>query len=304
MQITSDVLMIRPAHFAPNPQTAHTNLFQQMEAPEDVQVKALAEFDRLVALLKEEGMHVYVYKDTEEPAKPDAIFPNNWVTFHQEGTVVLYPIAAENRRAERRTDIIESLKNTFIVRNILDLSHHENRGKFLEGTGSVLFDRDKKLAYACLSSRTHMQVLDNLCHLMQYRNVAFNAVDESKKDIFHTNVMMSMGDKFVIICLEAIDMDFDKEQLLNNFKQANKEVIKISYEQMKHFAGNAIELYSDTGDRLLLMSTRAYESYSESQLKQLERYTRIIHTPLDTIETYGGGSASCMIAEIHLPRHR
>ncbi len=303
MHTTSHLLMVRPAAFGFNPETAETNVFQKQPADfsEQIHQKALAEFDYMVELLQKEDLNVLVVEDTPEPYKPDAVFPNNWITTHAEGTVVLYPMQAPNRRAERRQDIIDMLKTKFRIHNILNISHYENRQRFLEGTGSMVLEHDHKVAFASLSSRTHSEVLDRFCSLMGYQNVSFQAVDEFGQPIYHTNVLMTLGDKFVIACIEAIQDEIDQEDLLTSFRKMQKELIKISYEQMKNFVANAIEVNNNKGERLLILSQRAFESLEASQRKRLESYVRLIPCPLNTIETYGGGSARCMIAEIFLP---
>ncbi len=303
MHTTSHLLMVRPAAFGFNPETAETNVFQKQPADfsEQIHQKALAEFDYMVELLQKEDLNVLVVEDTPEPYKPDAIFPNNWITTHAEGTVVLYPMQAPNRRAERRQDIIDMLKTKFKIHNILNMSHYENRQRFLEATGSMVLEHDHKVAFASLSSRTHSEVLDRFCSLMGYQNISFQAVDEFGQPIYHTNVLMTLGDKFVIACIEAIQDEIDQEDLLTSFRKMQKELIKISYEQMKNFVANAIEVSNNKGERLLILSQRAYQSLEDSQRKRLESYVRLIPCPLNTIETYGGGSARCMIAEIFLP---
>jgi len=303
MHTTSHLLMVRPAAFGYNPETAATNVFQKTPADfsEQIHQKALAEFDYMVEILQKEDLNVLVIEDTLVPYKPDAIFPNNWISTHAEGTVVLYPLQAPNRRAERRQDILDTLKAKFRIHNVLNLSHYENRNRFLEGTGSMVLEHDHKVAFANLSSRTHSEVLDRFCSLMGYQNISFQAVDEFGQPIFHTNVMMTMGDKFVIICMDAVKDEIDQEDLLTAFRKMQKEVIKISYEQMKKFLGNAIEVSNNKGTRLLILSQTAYDSLEDTQRKRLESYVKLVPCPINTIETYGGGSARCMIAEIFLP---
>lgn len=303
MHTTSHLLMIRPAAFGFNPETAQNNVFQKQPADfsEQIHQKALAEFDYMVELLRKEDLNVIVVDDTPEPYKPDAVFPNNWISTHAEGTVVLYPMQAPNRRTERRQDIIDILKTKFKVNNILNISHYENRQRFLEGTGSMVLEHDHKVAFASLSDRTHSEVLDRFCSLMGYQNVTFQALDEFGQPIYHTDVLMSMGDKFVIICMDAVNDEIDQEDLLASFRKMQKEVIKISYQQMKNFVANVIELSNNKGERLLVLSQRAYEHLEDTQRKRLESYAKLIPCPLNTIETYGGGSARCMIVEIFLP---
>ena len=303
MHTTSHLLMIRPAAFGFNPETAETNVFQKKPADfsEQIHQKALAEFDYMVEILQKEDLNVIVVEDTLVPYKPDAIFPNNWISTHSEGTVVLYPLEAPNRRVERRQEVIDILKTKFKVHNTLNLSHYENRHRFLEGTGSMVLEHDHKVAFASLSSRTHSEVLDRFCSVMGYQNISFQAVDEFGQAIYHTDVIMTMGDKFVIACMEAVKDEIDQEDLLTSFRKMQKEVIKISYEQVKNFLGNTIEVSNNKGEKLLVLSERAYKSLEDTQKKRLETYLRLVPCPLDTIETYGGGSARCMIVEIFLP---
>ncbi len=303
MHTTSHLLLVRPAAFGFNPETAPTNVFQKTPADfsPEIHQKALYEFENMVELLRENDVNVLVAEDTPEPYKPDAMFPNNWITTHQDGTIVLYPLQAPNRRAERREEILNMLKNKYKVRNVINLSHYENRNKFLEGTGSLVLDHHNKIAYASLSPRTHAEVVDRFCNLMNYKSLNFQAFDEFGQPIYHTNVVMSMGDKFVIICFDAIKDEIDQEDLLNSFRKTQKEIIKISYEQMKNFVANCIEISNNKGEHLLLLSQRAYDSIEETQKKRLESYVRLLPCPLQTIETYAGGSARCMIVEIFLP---
>ncbi|MDW8296581.1 MAG: arginine deiminase-related protein [Raineya sp.] len=303
MHTTSHLLLVRPAAFGYNPETAATNVFQKTPADfsPEIHQKALQEFENMVKLLQENDVNLLIAEDTPTPYKPDAMFPNNWITTHQDGTIVLYPLQAPNRRAERREEIINMLKNKYKVRNVINLTHYESRNKFLEGTGSLVFDHHNKIAYASLSPRTHAEVVDRFCNLMNYKSLNFQALDEFGQPIYHTNVVMSMGDKFVIICFEAIKDEIDQEDLLNSFRKTQKEIIKISYEQMKNFLANCIEISNNKGEHLLLLSQRAYDSLEETQKKRLESYVRLLPCPLDTIETYAGGSARCMIVEIFLP---
>jgi hypothetical protein len=304
MQTTSHLLMIRPAAFGFNPETAQTNVFQKQPADfsEEIHKKALEEFDNMVQLLKKEDLNLTVVEDTPEPYKPDAIFPNNWLTTHQDGVIVLYPMQAPNRRIERRQDIVEILQKKYKVHNVVNLSHYENRGKFLEGTGSMVLEHNHKIAYASISPRTSAEVLDRFCNTMRFQPIVFQALDEFDKPIYHTNVLMSVGDKFVIICMEAVRDASDQEDLIASFRKTQKEIFKVSYEQMKNFVANCIEVTNNKGERILVLSQRAYQHLEESQKKRLENYVKLLPCPLDTIETYGGGSARCMIAEIFLPK--
>jgi len=304
MQTTSHLLMIRPTAFGFNPETAQTNVFQKKASDfsEEIHKKALAEFDYMVELLRKEDLNVMVIDDTIEPYKPDAVFPNNWITTHQEGVIVLYPMQAPNRRVERRTDIVEILQKQYKVHNVVNLSHYESKGKFLEGTGSMIFEHTHKIVYASLSSRTSTEVLDRFCSSMRFQPITFQALDEFEKPIYHTNVLLSVGDKFVIICMDAIKEPSDQEDLIASFRKTQKEIFKISYEQMKNFVANCLEVKNNKGERILILSERAYKHIDDSQKKRLENYVKLLPCPLDTIETYGGGSARCMIAEIFLPK--
>jgi hypothetical protein len=301
-QSASTILMIRPASFGFNEQTAESNAFQQNHSnQEQVQEQALKEFDAFAGLLKSKGVNVIVLKDTKEPQKPDAIFPNNWVSFHDNGDVLLYPMQAENRRLERREDIIRKLEDQFRVNHIIDLGRFEIDNKFLEGTGSMVLDRENKIAYACLSPRTDTDVLDTFCRHLQYKAVTFNAIDAKQQAIYHTNVMMCIGSKFAVICLDSIADDTEKQLVTQSLMDTHKEVVSISPEQMNQFAGNMLEVQSTDGKSLLVMSESAHRSLTHGQVNTLEQYTEIVSANLTTIETVGGGSARCMLAEVHLP---
>lgn len=301
MQTTSHLLMIRPVDFKFNEQTASDNKFQIAGEQTDVQQKALAEFDGFVNILRENGVDVTVVNDTLEPETPDSIFPNNWVSFHDDGSVFLYPMHSPNRRLERRKDIIDELGKRFEVNHLNDLSFFEQQHLFLEGTGSMVLDRTNKIAYACLSIRTNKEVLDNFAMLTGYKTVAFQAVDANNFPIYHTNVMMCVGEKFTVVCLDSIKSTEDKITILESFKATKKTVIDISFEQMNHFAGNMLEVHNHQGESLLIMSQQALKALHGTQITKLETFSRIITAPLYTIEQNGGGSARCMLAEMHLP---
>ncbi|MBS1526357.1 MAG: amidinotransferase [Bacteroidetes bacterium] len=302
-QTTSTLLMIRPVNFGFNEQTAGSNAFQNKNAEQQqVQDKALKEFDGFISVLRENGVEVIVIDDTVEPHKPDSIFPNNWISFHGDGTVFLYPMMAENRRLERREDIIRQLKDEFTVKHIIDLSRFERDHKFLEGTGSMVFDREHKIAYACLSPRTDKEVLEEFCHNSGYKPVVFHAVDENGKDIYHTNVLMCVGNKFAVICLDSIKDAKEREAVLRSFQSTQKKVVTISFDQMNHFAGNMLEVQSTAGEELLVMSKSAWDSLSYEQKAILSLFCKPVYAEIGTIEQNGGGSARCMMAEVHLPR--
>ncbi len=304
-QSTSNLLMIRPVRFGFNEQTASSNAFQSLSVADQTkaiaQTKALEEFDEMVRLLRAKGMNVLVIDDTEEPHTPDSIFPNNWVSFHFNGTIITYPMQAENRRLERREDILRKIEEQFYINRRVDLTAFENEGKFLEGTGSMVLDRKYKIAYACLSPRTHEEVLDAFALQMNYEVVKFNAEDEMGRPIYHTNVLMCIGDLFAVVCLDAIPDPDEKFMVRSSLETSGRQVVEISLEQMKHFAGNMLQVRTTKGEQVLMMSTKAYESLTARQIDSLDDYCQILHTDLSIIEGNGGGSARCMIAEIHLP---
>ncbi|MBO9660552.1 MAG: hypothetical protein J7527_17150, partial [Chitinophagaceae bacterium] len=301
MQTTSHILMIRPVSFVFNEQTAVNNAFQSVtEDNSNVQEMALAEFDTFVTVLRNDGLDVTVVQDTAEPHTPDSIFPNNWVSFHGNGTVMLYPMFAPNRRAERKPHVLASISQKFTIGQTIDLTEFENNDLFLEGTGSMVLDRDKQIAYACLSPRTNEQVLGEFCKKMNYTPVLFTSTDGNGQDIYHTNVMMCVADRYVVICLESIASPEEQQKVSDVILQSNKEIIPISLKQMNHFAGNMLQVENRQGEKLLVMSTQAYESLSEEQIEKLHSFNRIVHSPINTIETNGGGSARCMMAEIFL----
>lgn len=302
MQTTSNLLMIRPVDFKFNEQTAENNKFQQSSAQQGVQNLALNEFDHFVEVLRKNEVNVTVINDTLKPETPDSIFPNNWVSFHEDGNVILYPMFSENRRAERRNDIIEKLKADFTVKKIIDLSPFEKQNKFLEGTGSMVLDRENKIAYACLSLRTDKTVIKEFCKDAGYTAITFNSVDEGNFPIYHTNVMMCVGDKFAVICTESIPDEQELEKVLQSFKKSKKEVVEISFKQMNRFAGNMLQVANAHQESLLVMSEQAYLSLKKEQIDILQKYCKIVYAPLYTIEKNGGGSARCMLAEVHLPK--
>ena len=298
--------MIRPVRFESNPLTAESNRFQGRNAstPAQQQIDAEAEFDALAAALEASGITVVQVDDTPEPHTPDAIFPNNWVSFHADGTVVLYPMEAPNRRTERRPDIIELLASQygFQVREIVDFSHHEQHCHFLEGTGSLVLDRVNRIAYACLSSRTHLDALGEFAQRMDYEVVAFDAVDRDGTPIYHTNVLMNVGEELAVICDEAIPRDDQREAVLQSLEGTGHKVLSLTFDQMDSFAGNMLELRSASGQRVMAMSEQARESLTESQLETISDYARIVSAPIENIESSAGGSVRCMLAEIHLPK--
>jgi hypothetical protein len=305
-QLASSVLMIRPTRFQSNPQTADSNAFQTEPdaSPAEQQRAALPEFEGLVAALRDAGIDVVVFDDTPEPHTPDSVFPNNWVSFHADGTVVIYPMEAENRRGERRMDIIDGLGTElgFQVRQVVDLSHHEANGHFLEGTGSMVLDRVNRIAYACLSSRTHLDVLGDFAQRMDYDVVAFEAVDQDGVPIYHTNVLMNVGERLAVICDGAISRDDQRTAVLERLESTGHEIISLSFDQLLAFAGNMLELRAADGVPVIAMSRRAWNSLSEDQRAVFEANGRIVAAAIDDIEDSAGGSVRCMLAEIHLPK--
>ncbi|MEP6728739.1 MAG: arginine deiminase-related protein [Bacteroidota bacterium] len=301
VQTTSHLLMIRPVNFGFNPETAVSNAFQVAGNDAGVQEKAREEFDALVQVLQQNAVDVTITDDTPGPHTPDSIFPNNWVSFHDDGTVVLYPMYAANRRLERKPGVLDKIAGKFKVSKTIDLSDNEKDEAFLEGTGSMVLDRPNKTAYACLSPRTDYFVLTEFCEKMGYTPEVFDAIDQNGQAIYHTNVMMCVADKYVVICMDAIAAQHEKDQVSATITKTGKEIIAISYDQMNHFAGNMLQVNNDKGEMLLVMSSQAFHSLTKEQIQKLSDYNKIIHSSLTTIETNGGGSARCMIAEVYLP---
>jgi len=302
MQSTNNILLVRPSQFVFNVQTSASNAFQQKTTSTNDQIKneAAAEFDMFAQTLRSKGVHVFVFHDTPHPVKPDAIFPNNWVTFHANGTVVLYPMCAENRRHERRTDILDKLKADFSIKKIIDLSSSEKENTFLEGTGSIIFDHNHRIAYACLSPRTDKNLFLDVTKRLNYSPVYFNAHDEKGKDIYHTNVMMNIAEKFSVICLNSISDKKEREAVVHSLTATGHSVIDITFGQMNSFAGNMLTVLSDKNKSLTVLSQSAFNCLTENQKKEIEKYSELVPIPISTIETIGGGSARCMMAEIFL----
>jgi hypothetical protein len=293
--------MIQPVAFGFNAQTAVNNTFQKNVTDAHVQQKAKAEFDFFVNRLEQSGIDVTVVKDTLRPRTPDSIFPNNWISFHEDGTLVLYPMYAANRRAERKPHVIEAIERKFFIKTTIDYAPFENEQRFLEGTGSMVLDRERKIAYACLSARTHAYLVEDWCLRMNYKPIMFKSVDEKGSDVYHTNVMMCVADRYVIVCLQSI-LDFkERAQVMEVIAESDKKIVEITFAQMNCFAGNMLQVRNKKGEKFLVMSTRAYESLTPNQLSILESFNSVIHADLATIETCGGGSARCMMAEVFLP---
>ena len=295
-----EILMVRPYQFYFNQQTAANNFFQSNVNIENANELAIAEFDAMVEKLRAHQIKVNVVQDTKDPSTPDSIFPNNWVSTHEGGTLCLYPMFAQNRRAERKSTVIDFLESNYKIENTLDLTDLEKEGIFLEGTGSMVLDHQNKLAYGCLSERLDKNAFYEWCDKMQFKAIAFKAVDDKAQPIYHTNVMMCMGDQFVVICLESIPNEQEKQLVLESFKKSNKEVITISQDQLNHFAGNMLQVFDINEKPHLIMSEQAHTSLDPAQVKSLEKYNPILPISIPTIEALGGGSTRCMMAEIYL----
>lgn len=304
-QLASAVMMIRPVRFESNPLTAASNRFQGKtdSGPAEQQAAAAREFEALVAALRDSGIEVIVIDDTPDPHTPDSIFPNNWISMHADGRVVLYPMEAENRRTERRLDIVDYLDKTVgrKITEVVDLSSHEEAGHYLEGTGSMVLDRANRVAYACVSTRTHLDPLGDFAQRMGYDVVAFDAVDSGGVPIYHTNVLMNVGEKVAVICSEAIPRAEQRDAVLARLRETGHEVVLLSYAQLDAFAGNMLELRNKDGERVLAMSQQAYDSLDEEQRAILAANGRILSVAINNIESSAGGSVRCMLAEVHLP---
>lgn len=306
MQTTDNVLMIEPVAFGYNAQTAENNYFQVNSENSETQEKALQEFKNFVEKLRSKGINVITVKDTLEPHKPDSIFPNNWVSFGSDGKAFLYPMFAPNRRDERRPEILQEVEAAgFDIKEIDDISQSENENKFLEGTGSMIFDHDKKIAYGSVSLRLDEQLFRDFCAKIGYEPVVFHSFQTAGTErlpIYHTNVMMCVADKFVVICLDCIDDEAERNNVVEVIKSTNKEIIEISEAQMQNFAGNMLQVRNAEGKTFLVMSETAYKSLTPEQISAIEKYSEIIYSDLHTIEINGGGSARCMLAEVFLPK--
>jgi len=292
--------MIRPLHFGYNAETAVNNSFQVKGNQENLSYFAVAEFDEFVQTLRNSGIDVTVVEDSPEPHTPDAIFPNNWISFHESGIYCLYPMFAANRRKERKSEVLEIIRNKFHYHHLVDFTAYESDDLFLEGTGSMVLDRDNHISYACLSPRTEANVLNDFCKKLNYRPVMFHASDRAGSAVYHTNVMMCVADRFVVICLDSIRDPGENDMVQQSIISTGKELISIDLEQMNHFAGNMLQLENNQGEKILVMSSAAWDSLNLLQKDKLSQYNRIVHAPLQHIESNGGGSARCMIAEIHL----
>jgi len=303
-QTTNNILMIRPANFGFNEETAESNAFQSTiedKSSKEIQLLALQEFDAFVEKLRAYSINVIVIEDTPKPIKRDAIFPNNWVSFHESGIVVTYPMMAEIRRRERRTDIIELLKEDYIVDKEYSFEAYEEKEQYLEGTGSMVLDRRRKIAYASLSDRTNIKVLEKFAVLSNYQKVIFHATDESGLPIYHTNVMMSICETFVVICAECISSEVERNMLIKQLEATDKKILYITMEQVRAYAGNMLQVSQADGKSLVIMSEQAFRSLTPEQIMMLKGESDFLYASIPTIEQIGGGSVRCMIAEVFLP---
>ncbi|OHX67952.1 hypothetical protein NH26_17195 [Flammeovirga pacifica] len=295
--------MVRPASFGFNKDTAVDNSFQnftEVEHLDNIEEKALAEFDQYVTYLRKNDIDVIIVDDTPEPYTPDALFPNNWFTTHQDGKLILYPMKPLNRRLERRTDVVEMLEMCFHVSDIIDLSPYEEKEIFLEGTGSIIFDRVNKIAFACRSHRTNEILFKDHMKKLGYEGILFDSVDEEGKPIYHTNVMLSIASDFVVICGASIPNVEERKLVLDKFSSLGKEIIDVTYKQLKDFTCNVLEVTNLKEEKTLTMSTRAFNAFTEEQKNKMGEYVQLLHSPLDIIETVCGGGSRCMMAEIYL----
>ncbi len=306
-QISNHLLMIEPVSFSKNAQTAVNNYYQKdsVLSPKETQEQALAEFQNFANLLQSKGIEVTVVKDTLNPETPDSIFPNNWISFHEDSRVGIYPMFAENRRNEVRFDILEKLKTKgYRIGDIVDF-RKDSSEVFLEGTGSIVLDRTNRVAYCALSPRADYDLFLRFCSEFSFTPLVFHAyqnVGTRRELIYHTNVMMCLGDAYVIICLDCIDDEAEKNSLIEQFKKDGKEIITVSEEQVDSFAGNMLQVQNQSGDKFLVMSKSAHDSLTDRQINKIEKFNPILSSDLTTIETCGGGSARCMMAEVFLPK--
>ncbi len=301
MQCTSHVLMIRPVNFGYNEQTGKDNAFQHKNrdlSSTDIKSKAVAEFDMIVGILRKAGVQVTIFDDTPHPAKPDAVFPNNWITFHQDDSIITYPMYAPIRRMERRRDIVDYFLSKNAQASYTDLGDYETVGVFLEGTGSMVLDRVNRIAYACESHRTHLGFFERYCEHMGWEPLPFKASDRNDTAIYHTNVMMAIGQEWAVICEEALEIPKERSKVLEKLDSTGHKIISISYVQMMNFAGNILQVNNSEEVPYIILSQRAYESLDANQLKILEQFGELLIIPLNYIETFGGGGVRCMMAEV------
>lgn len=298
-QTTSSVFMVKPTNYGFNEQTAESNSFQNNIETNNISSLAISESQNYVKLLEDNGIDVVYVDDTPEPQTPDSVFPNNWFSTHENNTLVLYPMLAQNRRLERKTEFINTIKEKCNIKNVIDLTHWENENEFLEGTGSLVLDRQSKIAYACLSPRTSTKVLEDFCNQLGYNSVTFKAVDNNGKEIYHSNVMMAIFEDFSILCKDSIINEQERNSVIESLEKYGKKPIFISMDQMNKFAGNMLELKNNNNERIIIMSKTAYDSLSKDQISLIEQKCKILTPDINTIEKVGGGSARCMIAELY-----
>lgn len=303
-QVASTILMIRPASFGFNAETAASNVFQGSVpmSEHQVQVKAVEEFDRFVNTLREHNINVVVIEDTPYPVKPDAVFPNNWFCTLQDGTIATFPMQAANRRIEVRSDLIQTLKDEFVVTNTEDWTSYDAENLFLEGTGSMIIDHENKIIYACLSPRTNKTLLDQFAKAHGYTVASFYATDEQGVEVYHTNVIMHLGADYAVICLSSIANETERKQVVDSLTNTGHAIIDISMEQVRHYAGNMLQVKSNDDQLYTVLSRQAYNHLTKEQLHQLQVHTHLLPIDIDTIETVGGGSVRCMMAEIFLSK--
>lgn len=300
--ITDTIMMVRPQNFGPNPDTLADNSFQS-EAKKgdvaDIKAAAIAEFDAMVDLLRTHDIEVIVIEDTADPQKPDCIFPNNWFTTHQNGSIITYPMKALSRRLERREDIVDDLTERYSYNKRYGFEYHEEEESYLEGTGSMILDRVNRIVYAALSDRTHIKVLEKFCVLLEYDKVIFHSADAQGDAIYHTNVLMALGSEYAVICLDSIPDPIERKEVVATLTRTGKEIIEITMDQMNAFAGNMLQVKSKLGQRLMVMSKTAYQSLTAQQIDRILAYNKLIIPDIPTIEKYGGGSVRCMMAEVY-----
>lgn len=298
--MTRTLLMVSPDHFGFNTETAESNAFQKNAESGDSRQKAIEEFNNTVKTIREKGIEVLVFPSPQNKNCPDAVFPNNWFSTHTDGTLIIYPMLTENRRNERNPEIITFLEKNYLVKNKIDLHHHENENKILEGTGSIVFDHENKLAYACISPRTNEKLLNEVCKHLGYDTVIFEAIGPAGEQIYHTNVIMAIGKKYVVICLETIESLLERNMVREKISISGKKIIEISFSQMMHFAGNMLEVENQNGKSFLILSDTAFQSLNNEQKNSIQEFAEFLPVSIPVIEKIGGGSARCMLAEIYL----
>ena len=304
-QTTNDIFMLRPAHFGFNAETAEDNSFQSNDgelSEEEIQKLAIKEYDDLVRRLTDVGITVHSFEDDPSVVTTDAVFPNNWVSFHHGGYVVTYPMFSPNRRGEKREDIINQLAENFKIEKRYSFDYYEEKDQFLEGTGSMCLDRANQMIYACISERTNVKVLEKFAVLSNFRKLMFHAVDRKGDPIYHTYVMMAIGNKIAVVCLECVKDEEERKNLVKSLKNGGKEIIDITLEQMEAYAGNVLELQKPDGSGLLVMSEQAFRAFDPEQINTMKQHVDFLYSPIPTIEKYGGGSVRCMITEIFLEK--